>query len=71
METWVIHHTERVRAYCAWKVVRKHKSWGFFDPATIDPRRCGSSTRLWDDLNDTLVMSGEAVQGSFGREAVR
>jgi hypothetical protein len=60
-----------VRAYCARKVVRKHKSWVCFENATTSRRRCCSSANSWGDVDYTFMRSGDVVLGPFGREVVQ
>jgi hypothetical protein len=55
-------------ALCAWKVVRQHDGYAYFENAITGQRRCRWDGSTWGRIDCNFMRSGDVSYGPFGRQ---
>ena len=56
------------RAPFAWKVVRQHDGYTYFENAVTSQRQCHWTGSAWGHIDYAFMRSGDVSYGPFGRE---
>ncbi len=57
-----------IRALFAWKVLRQHDSYTYFENAVTGQRSCQWDGNAWGRVDYNFMRSGDVSYGPFGRE---
>jgi hypothetical protein len=57
-----------IRAPFAWKVVRQHDGYTYFENAVTGQRTCRWDGNAWGHIDYSFMRSGDVSYGPFGRE---
>ncbi len=60
-----------IRAPFAWKVLRQHDSYTYFENAVTGQRSCHWDGNAWGRVDYNFMRSGDVSYGPFGREVVQ
>jgi hypothetical protein len=59
-----------IRAPFAWKVVRQHDGYTYFENAVTGRRRCYWDGSGWGHVDYSFMRLGDVSYGPFGREVI-
>ena len=58
----------RIGAPFAWKVVRQHDGYTYFENSITGQRRCNWTGSVWGHIDYKFMRSGDVSYGPFGRQ---
>ena len=58
----------RIGAPFAWKVVRQHDGYTYFENSITGQRRCHWTGSVWGHIDYKFMRSGDVSYGPFGRQ---
>jgi hypothetical protein len=58
----------RIGALFAWKVVRQHDGYTYFENSITGQRRCNWTSSVWGHIDHKFMRSGDVSYGPFGRQ---
>jgi len=58
----------RIGAPFAWKVVRQHDGYTYFENSITGQRRCNWTGSIWGHIDYKFMRAGDVSYGPFGRE---
>ena len=58
----------RIGAPFAWKVVRQHDGYTYFENSITGQRRFNWTSSVWGHIDHKFMRSGDVAYGPFGRQ---